>query len=186
MNRQQLEDVLSSYKINISRVRDQGSEIKSLPDMLVVFRKLIVNETPPKQNVFVKEFKTVSGLTSPGVIARVKRTYLSFIREYHLGYLLKEHFNEVLYDVDIDIAGVDYRIKYKDQWFNIHAFVNTENGKYWRKIKESRHDFIGTHVDLPLNLSVGKHVGQFILYDDNSMETLKVMLDGFTSDKKHT
>jgi hypothetical protein len=91
--------------------------------------------------------------------------------------VLNKHFKKVIYDEQVDIAGIDYVIYYRGRKFNIHAFVNTENGKYWREIKNGRHKFRGEHLDLPMDLDKGKRCGKLILYTDEQVEALKKEMD---------
>jgi len=177
MDSKKLEKLLSGYNILQSRrtSRTSKSEKQSLPSMLTIFRELIVDDIPPTQQRFIDEFHEKFPYTkNKRLTPRLKRAYLSFIREYHLGFLLREHFNEVIYDEDLDIiAGIDYIIVEGGTRFNIHAFVDTENGRYWRQKKEARHQFIGEHINLPLNLDKGKRVGPFVLYSKKDMVWLK-------------
>jgi len=185
MDIEELEVVLSKYKISKPKFRGSEVENKSLPFMLTTFRNLIKDEIPPTQEEFINEFKsTYPKIKLKGLTSRLKRAYLSYVREYHLGYILRKHFKKVLYDEKIDICGVDYVIYYRGFKFNIHAFVNTESGKYWREIKNGRHKFRGTHLDLPMDLNKGKRCGKLILYTDSDVEHLKREMDKTVSKKK--
>ncbi|MFA7101526.1 MAG: hypothetical protein WC196_07400, partial [Bacilli bacterium] len=142
------------------------------------FRELIKNDKPPTQDQFINRFKSkYPDLRLRGITSRLKRAYLSYVREYHLGYVLNKHFKKVIYDEQVDIAGIDYVIYYRGRKFNIHAFVNTENGKYWREVKNGRHKFRGEHLDLPMDLDKGKRCGKLILYTDDQVESLKKEMD---------
>ena len=152
--------------------------------MLSTFRELIKNEVPPTQEDFINMFKAkYPNLKLRGIVSRLKRAYLSYVREYHLGYILKKHFKKVVYDEKVDIGGVDYVIYYRGIKFNIHAYVNTENGKYWREIKNGRHKFRGEHLDVPMDLDKGKRCGKFILYTDNNVKKLKEEMSKIIDEK---
>ncbi len=184
MKIEELEEILATYKVNRSRFKSRTVENKSLPFMLSTFRELIKDEVPPTQEEFINLFREkYPDLKSRGIIARLKRAYLSYIREYHLGYLLKKHFKTVIYDEKTDIGGIDYVVFYKRRKFNLHAYVNTESGRYWRGVKNSRHEFKGNHLDLPLNLDRGKHCGTFILYTEEDIRTLKREMDATLKSK---
>lgn len=173
-----LEDIISKYRISKPKYRGTAVENKSLPFMLTTFRELIKDELPPKQIDFLNTFKSkYPDLRMMGITSRLKRAYLSYVREYHLGYLLRKHFKNVVYSEKTDIAGVDYVIYYKRKKFNIHAYVNTESGRYWRGIKNNRHVFKGRHIDLPMDLDKGKRCGKIILYTDDMVEVLKKEMD---------
>jgi len=185
MNIEELEKIISGYKITKPKYRGEEVENKSLPFMLSTFRELIQNEIPPTQEEFINTFKVkYPDVNYKGIVSRLKRAYLSYVREYHLGYLFKKHFKKVIYDEKLDINGVDYVIYYRGIKFNIHAYVNTENGKYWREVKNKRHKFRGEHLDIPMNLDKGKRRGKFILYTDDNVRKLKDEM-GKIADKKH-
>lgn len=181
----ELENILSKYKINKPKYKHDSLEKKSLPTMIKIFTCLIKNGIPPTQEEFINEFKKRHpDLKVRGIVSRLKKGYLSFVREYHLGFLLRNNFNNVLYDEELDIAGVDYLITYKNVEFNIHAFVDTENSRYWRAIKNKRHKFEGNHIDLPIDLSAGKRVGKFVLYTNYDVITLKKKMNDLIQFKK--
>jgi len=173
-----LENVIDTYKISKPKIISTEAENKSLPTMLNTFRKLIKDGIPPTQDEFIQTFKSENyNINIHGLTSRLKRAYLSFVREYHLGLLLNKHFNKVIYKEELDISGIDYVVIYKNYKFNIHAFIDTNNSRYWRSIKDSRHVFSGNHLDLPLNLSKGKRVGKFILYTDNHIYKLRSKME---------
>jgi hypothetical protein len=179
MTTEELETIISTYTISKPIVGGDG-ENKALASMLTVFRDLINNEVPPTQQNYVNEFTNrYPDVDINCINSRLKRAYFSYIREYHLGYLLKEHFDKVIYNEKTDLEGVDYVVEYKDNKINLHAYVNTKNGRYWRNIKNSRHNFKGIHFDLPMVLSNGKRCGKFLLYTDKDIVDLKKRLDKF-------
>lgn len=189
-----LEEILSKYKISKPRyktskssVRSKEAENKSLPFMLTTFRELIKNDVPPTQSEFIKTFKEkYPEVKHKGLISRLKRSYLSYIREFHLGFLLKKHFKRVIYDEKIDLLGIDYIVYYKKFKFNIHAFVNTESSRYWREIKNERHQFRGHHIDMPMDLDSGKRAGKIILYTNDHIVKLKKEMNEIIKSSSHT
>ena len=184
MEMEELERILSKYRISKPSIKGGEVENKSLPFMLTTFRELIKNDVPPTQEEFIKSFKTkYPNLRYRGIVSRLKRSYLSYVREYHLGFLLKKHFKKVIYNEKIDLLGIDYVIYYKRSKFNIHAFVNTENGRYWRGIKDNRHQFRGYHIDMPIDLNSGKRAGKIILYTNNHIFDLKKDMNVLLSER---
>ena len=174
MNMEDLEKYISRLRINKPKLRGGEVDNKSLPFMLTTFRELIKDSLPPTQDEFIKTFKNkYPALRIRGIPSRLKRAYLSYVREYHLGYLLRKHFKRVIYSEKLDIAGVDYVVYYRGSKFNLHAYVNTEGGKYWRGIKNERHNFRGEHLDVPMDLDKGKRCGRLILYTNNDIDVLK-------------
>jgi hypothetical protein len=90
-----------------------------------------------------------------------------------LGFLLRDHFKKVVYSEKLDLLDTDYIVYCKRCKFHIHAFVDTENGRYWREVKNDRHQFRGYHVDMPMDLTAGKRVGRIILYTNDHIFNLK-------------
>jgi hypothetical protein len=175
----ELETALSTYKIQKPRYkREEEDGNPSLPFMLSTFREMIIDNFPPFQVDFINNFRQkYPTIYFRGIVSRLKRAYLSYVREYHLGFILKKYFNNVVYSLELDIGGIDYVIYYKRRRFNIHAYVNTKSGKYWRGVKNDRHDFRGIHLDLPFELGTGKRCGEFILYNDSQVLDLKARMD---------
>ena len=178
MNSKKLEEVIKNYEVRISKSKEINQR-QNFPSMIVVFNKLIENEIPPTQEMFISKFREEHP-KAKGIESRLKKAYFSFIREYHLGFLLREEFTEVHYDQDLDIyGGIDYVINCNGGDYSLHAFVDTVAGNKWRQIKEKRHQFTGIHIDFPLNLKEGKRVGKFILYTKEQVRELHKYLDEF-------
>jgi len=182
MTIEELEDILATYKIYTPNIKASKVENASIPVMLTLFRKLIKDDVPPTQDEFITEFReNYPDLKSYGIISRLRRAYLSYIREYHLGFLLHKHFNKVVYSEKADILGVDYVVYHKRHKYNIHAFVDTESGRFWRNVKNGRHTFKGRHIDMPIDLRTGKRVGKIILYTEQHVEELKRQIENFSA-----
>jgi len=178
MNIEELESIIATYKITKPSPKVEDTENKSLPFMLTTFRELIKEDVPPTQEEFVKHFKDkYPNIKYKGITSRLKRSYLSYVREHHLGFLLKNNFKKVIYDEKLDLLGIDYVVYYKKRKFNIHAFVNTESGRYWRGIKNGRHKFYGYHIDMPMDLESGKRVGKIILYTEHHIRELRQQME---------
>lgn len=188
MTTAELEEILSKYKVTKSRKKRREAENISMPFMLSTFNDLIKKDVPPTQDNFIRTFKRLyPKYRMLGVTDRLKRSYTAYIREYHLGFLLKDVFKtkaEIIYATALDLAGVDYVVRYKGLEFNIHAFIDTANGRYWRGVKNTRHDFVGVHLDVPLDLGRCKKVGSFSLYPIEQVKELKKTMDEIVKTKK--
>lgn len=96
-----------------------------------------------------------------GLQARLYRTQCGFLTEYH-GYLMAQKVfgkENVVRSKDLDKKGVDFQIKFNNQLFNIHVFVDSFRSREFRKFKsEHKHvdDLEGIHLDLPYSLDPGK------------------------------
>lgn len=183
MSIEELEEAIAKLKIDTTKHKD-GLNNTSMPYMITTFRELIQNGIPPTEKEFIDVFNERYS-TSDSTASRLHKAYLSYVREYHLGFLLKKHFKKVVYDEAVDIAGVDYVVYYGGYKFNIHAYVDTRSGRYWRKIKNSRHNFSGEHLDLPIDLTNGKKCGKLILYTDECVLNLKTKIKRIVKGKKN-
>lgn len=95
-----------------------------------------------------------------GLRARLYRTQFGFLTEYHAYHLAATIFGSehVRRGTDLDRAGVDFRIRFHGQIFNIHIFVDTPRSWSYRRIKSEKKgvdNFPGIHVNLPYALSSG-------------------------------
>lgn len=96
-----------------------------------------------------------------GVKARLYRTFLGFLTEYHAYFMAVEVFGEqrVKRGVEIDKLGVDFQVLHSGDTYNIHVFVDTPRAWEYRmkKMKGKSSDRMsGIHVNLPYTLEPGK------------------------------
>lgn len=107
-----------------------------------------------------------------GLRARLYRTQFGFLTEYHAFFVAKLVFGDcnVTRNPALDKAGVDFQIFYMDKKFNIHIFVDTERGWYYRNFKskfKSVEKEEGIHVNLPYSLK------------ENYIHSLRFLPNGF-------
>lgn len=165
MTSEKLEEVLSNYIIKPSYYKGDY-----IPYMQTIFYNLIKDDIPPTQENYISEFfKQVPKKSSWGT--RLRSSYMLFIRKYHLGYLLREEFENVIDEMDI-ISGVDFIV---NKEYSIHSFLKTDSLGF-RKYKNAQTFFLGKHIDLPLDLKKAKRVGNFLLYSKEDVIMLKQRL----------
>lgn len=98
---------------------------------------------------------------STGLRARLYRTQFGFLTEYHAFFLSSILFGpeNVTRSTELDLAGVDFRIRLQNQFYNIHIFVDTTRAWEYRRYK-SKHKEVdrlqGIHVNLPYSLQAGR------------------------------
>lgn len=96
-----------------------------------------------------------------GLKARLYRTQFGFLTEYHAFFLSSILFGpeNVTRSTELDLAGVDFRIRLQNQFYNIHIFVDTTRAWEYRRYK-SKHKEVdrltGIHVNLPYSLQPGR------------------------------
>lgn len=174
----QIESQVKNYPLAFSKVKDEA-EHRRLPSMLDVFNKLVALGRIPTQDQFVNEyFAQNPTFTTLGVEARLRRTFPSFVRELHGVALLRENFELLADDTVRDQNdGVDAVILYKGQTFHIHLFIDTWRSNNFRQMKNNRHEFSGHHLDMKLNPSGAKTVGNFFLYSEPQITSLKAEME---------
>jgi len=182
-----IEEKIKNYSLDFPSTKNETAEWKtSFPMFVETFDELIEeNREIPAQDLLVEEYfnrnkKEIEELADSekvkeGLEARIRRAYPSLVRDRHFEILLEEQGLDVVYDKEKDVKeGVDHTVKYKGNTFFVHCFTDTRRGKYARKKKNSRHEFEGKHIDLPLDFddSATKKVGEFFLYSEKHVRRL--------------
>lgn len=187
MNRVQLEDLVSKYKLSFSTIRDSAVENARYPSFVKSFYASMDSRgTLPTQEEFVSDYAEQTGLEmTAGLEARLRRTYPSLVRELHARLLAMETFEDVSYSVDADYKhGIDLTIHHGGEDYHIHLFVDTRRGNHFRLAKDTRHRFSGHHIDISLNLREGRPVGDFLFYPEATFESLKSNLEKLRNQSK--
>lgn len=173
--------------------QDSIAEENPFPDQASIFWQLCEElQRPPTQGEFCRRFYDTyknSGKkwahlfddqwTKWGAEARVRRTYPSFVREYHLDWLLKHVFGETAVDrhACLDHQGVDFLVRVDKEWFPVRTYVQTKRSKEFAKDKsENRHKGLEGAVDLILSLQKGREVGMFKVYHIDQVRELREIL----------
>ena len=122
-----------------------------------------------------------------GIEARLYRTQFSILTEYQGYFKCQKIFGKsnVIRNKSLDNSGVDFRIYYNSQFYNIHSFVDTERA--WRKRnykskKKKANKVKGIHINLPYDKDgknfTSKHLPNgFAVYTDKYIEYLKEKID---------
>ncbi|WP_456273834.1 hypothetical protein [Bacillus sp. AK031] len=135
----------------------------------------------PTQSAFVAFYKLVheralKGYDEAAVTARLLRSYPSLSREIHFFQLVKESdvFNSVSYCSYDDIeSGIDFKVMLGGNEYNILCYVDTQRSLWFRKRKDFRHkNSIMNAIEMPLDLSKGKEIGNWIVYDQVQVDLL--------------
>lgn len=135
----------------------------------------------PTQSAFVAYYQLVhqdalKGYDETAVTARLLRSYPSLAREIHFFQLVKESnvFNDVSYCSYDDVeGGIDFKVTLGGKEYSILCYVQTQRSLWFRKKKDFRHtNPIMNAIDMPLDLSKGKKIGNWIVYDKVQVELL--------------
>ena len=97
-----------------------------------------------------------------GLKARIYRTFCGFLTESTAFSLIKTILEPKIIsrNIEEDKLGVDFRIFYKENIFNIHIFIDKQRSKEFKKIKSEERNvdsMKGYHIDLPYSLSRNKN-----------------------------
>ncbi len=98
------------------------------------------------------------------LMARLKRAYPSFVRDFYFCALLRENGVAADYDPKQDVeGGVDLVVSNAGQTIQVHVFLDSPRSKQGRAKKDKRHAFTGEHLDVILRPDECKRVGAFWL-----------------------
>ncbi len=98
------------------------------------------------------------------LMARLKRAYPSFVRDFYFCALLRENGVAAEYDAAQDVeGGVDLIVSNGARRLQVHVFLDSPRAKQGRAKKDRRHAFTGEHLDVILRPDECKHVGAFWL-----------------------
>jgi len=108
--------------------------------------------------------------------ARVMRTYPSLIRDYHFYLMLVNtgYFDKVIYSCKYDINGKDLIIQHQGNEYVVSLFVKTRRSNFFKGIKNVfRHKYGKNEIQIPLDLSNARKIGDFFVYSSNDIDNLK-------------
>ncbi len=98
------------------------------------------------------------------LMARLKRAYPSFVRDFYFCALLRENGVAAEYDAAQDVeGGVDLIVSHGARKLQVHVFLDSPRAKQGRAKKDRRHVFTGEHLDVILRPDECRHVGAFWL-----------------------
>jgi hypothetical protein len=98
------------------------------------------------------------------LMARLKRAYPSFVRDFYFCALLRENGVAAEYDAAQDVeSGVDLIVSSGERAIQVHVFLDSPRAKQGRAKKDRRHAFTGEHLDVILRPDECKRVGAFWL-----------------------
>jgi hypothetical protein len=180
---QNIIDVISLESPLFINERDSNVEFaRSFPNMMyTLWGYICTYRAFPSQRSFVSYYRLVhqealKGYDDTGIIARLLRAYPSLAREIHFFQLVKESnvFNDVSYCSFDDVeGGIDFKVMRGGKEYNILCYVETTRSLWFRKKKDFRHkNSIMNAIEMPLNLSNGRKVDNWIVYDKAQVDLL--------------
>ena len=137
----------------------------SISDQLFTFRpNKIGGYNTPK-----KSFHKIS------LQSRLYRAYPSLIRDFHFFLLCNtsKKFDDVKFSLKEDFSsGCDLTVIIDQKEIKARLFITTKRSLEFLNKKHRLHDFEGIFVDLPLDMSKAKSIGDFKVYDNTHVNML--------------
>ena len=180
---------LKEQKANVTRVE---KEIKWPKFVKYMWAYIFKNHGIPEQQVFYKgylkcheEFIKKQKLTKKeedGLEGRIYRAFTSLIRDVIFSLQLKEiltkHGVEVIYNVQLDLRGVDILLIHDNKKYALELFVDTKNSRYWRKIKEGRNSKFDhvKHIEMPLPVGGRRKLNNIWMYGEIDFDRVNIQL----------
>tara|TARA_Y100001973_G_C5176482_1_gene322291 strand:+ start:615 stop:1298 length:684 start_codon:yes stop_codon:yes gene_type:complete len=122
-----------------------------------------------------------------GLEARLYRTQCSILTEYQAYIECQEVFgyDNVVRSTYLDNNGVDIRLDYNNQYYNLHIFTDTDRAWEFRNYKSKNkksNKLKGIHINLPYdknckNFTATKLKNGFAIYTNQYIEYLKNQID---------
>jgi hypothetical protein len=180
---QHIIDAITSESPQFIAEKDNIIEFaSSFPNMMYTLWGFICTYRKfPTQRAFVSYYHLVhqealKGYDNMAVTARLLRSYPSLAREIHFFQLVKESnmFNDVSYCSYDDVeGGIDFKVTLGGKEYSILCYVDTQRSLWFRKKKYYRHKIpIMNAIEMPLDLSKGTKIGNWIIYDKAQVELL--------------
>jgi hypothetical protein len=168
-----------------SFIKDKDNKVEfafGFPNMMyTLWGYICTYRSFPTQIAFVAYYHLVheealKEYDNTAVLARLLRSYPSLAREIHFFQLVKESniFKDVSYCSYDDVeGGIDFKVMMGGNTYNILCYVETPRALLFRKKKTFRHKKpIANTIEIPLDLSKGKKVGKWIVYDKAQVDLL--------------
>jgi hypothetical protein len=112
-----------------------------------------------------------------GVEARLARAFPSLCREHHLYLLLRSIYKTVVRSAEVDCYwGIDALVIVGSTVYSVNAYVDTRRSNHFRERKKVRHpgyESVGIPVDLPLDMSKAKKIGELYVYQESDLTPLE-------------
>ncbi len=178
-----IEKQIAKYKLEFDSMKDEEIEWRYQPPAFVVAFAQFVEQfhripAPAEfQNYYIDKNHAAlqehfdQWLDAPSrnwkkhaLMARLKRAYPSFVRDFYFCALLRENGITAEYDAAQDVeGGVDLIVLNGARKLQVHVFLDSPRAKQGRVKKDRRHAFTGEHLDVILRPDECKHVGAFWL-----------------------
>jgi len=130
------------------------------------------------------------------VIARARRAYPSFMRQYHFGYMLESEFEFILDNDQIDYNGFDYIVIDGGVAIGIELSVKTPRAEGWGVVKKTRNPRPkGINiVRISASRDKSNRIGKFWVHSESDINRIRQaknkylygVINSYLSSAKHT
>lgn len=126
------------------------------------FERYVRLHYPALKRAFANEAKALGAKFGSHLAARLYRTQIGFLTEYHCAKLCEAVFApdgfEARRSPELDRLGVDLQLARKTERYNLHIFVDTPRAWRFRRekrLRKSSNQETGTHIDFPYQVRSG-------------------------------
>lgn len=126
------------------------------------FERYVRMMYPDLKRMFAKEIGQLGAKFGSHLAARLYRTQVGFLTEYHCAALCQEIFKPEGFAVrrspDLDRIGVDIQLVRQKESYNLHVFVDSPRAWLFRRekrLRKSSDQEQGTHIDFPYQVRSG-------------------------------
>lgn len=126
------------------------------------FERYVRTCYPALKQKFANEVVSLGAKFGSHLAARLYRTQIGFLTEYHCAMLCGEVFAPEGFAVrrspDLDRIGVDIQLVRQKNFYNLHIFVDSPRAWLFRRekrLRKSSNQQEGTHIDFPYQVRSG-------------------------------
>jgi hypothetical protein len=189
-----IEEHASAVPLRFIDIKDGKVEkLTRLPSMMYTLWGYICTFRHfPSQGQFVNHYmhghgEQIKGFDTEAITARILRTYPSLTREIHFYFLMKESglFSSISYNAYDDVEqGIDLSVELGGYLYHVACFVSTKRSLEFRKKKRLfRHTEKPNLLELALDLSTGRKIGDMVFFDEKHVNLLLSQLLSHAKEK---
>jgi hypothetical protein len=196
LSSKKIEEQIEKYRLSFIQLRVPEIEYGiKVPIFVLPFYSFVLREDKiPTQEEFWKEYclqnkeffnkVKLNENQKMGLKARTFRTYPSLVRDIHLGTAIRQNseFDDVFYNEVLDVEyGIDLVVKKNNKHIGLNLFTNTKNSIIAREKKQYRpkKQINLNCIELPIDFRGSKTCGDFFLYSDKEISTIKLNILSF-------
>lgn len=183
-HRQQFESALSRYTLSFLKPRVRSVEDRAFPPMVDLYQALRRAREPfaPTQSEFTEvvmsRMPNTPASEQEAVRARIYRTYTAMVQQHHFELVLREHFDSVTWDPELDKKhGIDLVVTSNGKRYGFNVSVHTELSAFYKSRKAKHYDSPPFPVLDVLIQPRDYVVGRFWLYNPATIDEVHAFIE---------